>query len=216
MRRKSQLWSQTGLRLLRELPLQPRASCRREDLLGLLAMLDQQIGEGHVLVFASTFDDLENDFPVHASFVPFIEQTARYLGRLDAGPASVQVGSFAELRNSKEAAEFRALIAGELPAGWDKDLPRFTPKDSLATRESASRAEQAIAERVWALFGGAADLNESTFTDIKDGGDFERIRGRLAAALTAATVGSRPEVKSQFGRRNSYATEGGVRSERGQ
>jgi hypothetical protein len=55
-----------------------------------------------VLVFCSTFDDLENDFPIHASFVPFIEQTARYLGRLDAGPSSVQVGSFAELRDSKE------------------------------------------------------------------------------------------------------------------
>jgi transketolase len=76
--------------------------------------------------------------------------------------------------NPKEAAEFRALIARELPHGWDRDLPQFTPEDSLATRESASRAEQAIAQRVWALFGGAADLNESTFTDIKDGGDFER------------------------------------------
>jgi transketolase len=76
--------------------------------------------------------------------------------------------------NPKEAAEYRALIAGELPAGWDADLPVFTPKDSLATRESASRAQQAIAQHVWGLFGGAADLNESTFTDIKDGGDFER------------------------------------------
>jgi transketolase len=76
--------------------------------------------------------------------------------------------------NPKEAAEFRALIARELPAGWDKDLPQFTSKDSLATRESASQVEQVIAHRVWALFGGAADLNESTFTDIKDGGDFER------------------------------------------
>ncbi|MBV8452911.1 MAG: transketolase, partial [Deltaproteobacteria bacterium] len=76
--------------------------------------------------------------------------------------------------NPKEAAEFRALMAGELPEGWDRDLPQFTPKDSLATRESASHAEQAIAQRVWALFGGAADLNESTFTDIKDGGSFER------------------------------------------
>jgi transketolase len=74
----------------------------------------------------------------------------------------------------KEAAEFRELLDGELPAGWDQELPQFTPRDSLATRESASRAEQAIARRVWALFGGAADLNESTFTDIKDGGDFER------------------------------------------
>jgi hypothetical protein len=55
-----------------------------------------------VLVFASAFDNVANDFPIHASFVPFIEQTARYLGRLDAGPASVLVGGFAELRDSKE------------------------------------------------------------------------------------------------------------------
>jgi transketolase len=76
--------------------------------------------------------------------------------------------------NLGEAAEFRSLMTGELPKGWDQDLPVFTPQDSLATRESAARAERAIAARVWALFGGAADLNESTFTDIKDGGDFER------------------------------------------
>ena len=65
-------------------------------------LIDQQMGEGHVLVFASTFDNVANDFPIHPSFVPFIEQTARYLGRLDAGPASVPVGAFAELRDSKE------------------------------------------------------------------------------------------------------------------
>jgi transketolase len=73
-----------------------------------------------------------------------------------------------------EAAEFNAMLAGDLPAGWDSELPVFTPKDTLATRESASRAEQAIARRVDALFGGSADLNESTFTDIADGGDFQR------------------------------------------
>ncbi len=76
--------------------------------------------------------------------------------------------------NPTEAAEFRSLLSRELPAGWDNGLPQFTTKDNLATRESASRAEQVIAQRVWALLGGAADLNESTFTDIKDGGDFER------------------------------------------
>ena len=65
-------------------------------------LMDEQIGEGHVLVFGSTFDKIENDFPIHASFVPFVEQTARYLGRLDAGSASVLVGSFGELRDSKE------------------------------------------------------------------------------------------------------------------
>ena len=40
-----------------------------------------------------------NDFPLHASFVPFVDQTARYLGRLDAGPSSLPVGSYAELRD---------------------------------------------------------------------------------------------------------------------
>ena len=31
--------------MLRELPLKPWAACRREDLLGLLGMLNQQIGK---------------------------------------------------------------------------------------------------------------------------------------------------------------------------
>ena len=76
--------------------------------------------------------------------------------------------------NPAQAADFKAMLTGELPAGWDKDLPVFTPKDALATRESASKAEAAIAPHVWNLFGGAADLNESTFTNVKDGGNFER------------------------------------------
>ena len=84
---------------------------------------------------------------------------------------------FDDLRQKKSRrwpANFRSVLAKELPNGWDAELPVFTPKDSLATRVSASQAEAAIAKKVWSLFGGSADLNESTFTDIKDGGDFER------------------------------------------
>src|SRR5208282_1449920 len=77
-------------------------------------------------------------------------------------------------KNSALAGEFQAALARELPKGWDAELPVFTPKDSFATRVSASQAEAAIGKKVWNLFGGSADLNESTFTDIKDGGDFER------------------------------------------
>src|SRR5260370_4829281 len=77
-------------------------------------------------------------------------------------------------KNSALAGEFQTALAKELPAGWDSELPVFTPKDSLATRVSASQAEAAITKKVWNLFGGSADLNESTFTDVKDGGDFER------------------------------------------
>jgi transposase len=45
MQRKRRLWSQAGLALLRQLPLKPWAGCRREDLLALMGMLDEQIGK---------------------------------------------------------------------------------------------------------------------------------------------------------------------------
>lgn len=65
-------------------------------------LLEKQLGEGHVLVFASTFDNISNDFPLHASFVPFIEHTANYLARQEEGPSNYRVGSFLELRQAKE------------------------------------------------------------------------------------------------------------------
>src|SRR5262249_36737739 len=76
--------------------------------------------------------------------------------------------------NPGPATEFERMLDGELPEGWDADIPTFTPKDTLATRESASRAQRAIAAKASTLFGGSADLNESTFTDILDAGDFEK------------------------------------------
>ena len=77
-------------------------------------------------------------------------------------------------KNSAEAKDFNRLLSGELPAGWDSEIPTFTPKDDLATRKSASKAEQAILKKVWGLFGGSADLNESTFTDMEGDKEFER------------------------------------------
>lgn len=65
-------------------------------------LMDQQVGSGHILVFASTFDNIANNFPLRPSFVPFIDRTARYLGKLDTSAPAVLVGSFAELRDAKE------------------------------------------------------------------------------------------------------------------
>jgi hypothetical protein len=65
-------------------------------------LLDQQVGTGHILVFASTLDNIANNFPLRPSFVPFIDRTARYLGKLDTDAPAVLVGSFAELRDAKE------------------------------------------------------------------------------------------------------------------
>jgi transposase len=43
VQKKRRLWSKAGQQVLRELPLKPWASRRREDLLSVIAMLDQQI-----------------------------------------------------------------------------------------------------------------------------------------------------------------------------
>ena len=84
---------------IRVAPGDARVVARLSDQTPLL--LDQAAGQGRILIFTSTFDNIANDFPLHASFVPFVEQAARYLGRLDAGPAGVAVGTYAELRDSK-------------------------------------------------------------------------------------------------------------------
>ena len=46
---------------------------------GTPLLLDKQIGQGHVLLFASGFDNVTNDLPLHPAFVPFVDQSARYL-----------------------------------------------------------------------------------------------------------------------------------------
>jgi hypothetical protein len=63
-------------------------------------LMEKQEGAGRVLLFASTFDNISNDFPLHAAFVPFVEQTARYLCGLDDGAGSLPVDAYYELRRA--------------------------------------------------------------------------------------------------------------------
>jgi hypothetical protein len=65
-------------------------------------LLEKKIGEGSVLLFTSGLDNLTNDFPLHPIFVPFIEQTARYLSGTQSRSGARMVDSFLELRSSKE------------------------------------------------------------------------------------------------------------------
>ena len=67
-------------------------------------LMEKKIGEGTALLFASGFDNLTNDFPLHPIFVPFIEQTARYLSGRVRRSGSRLVDSFLELRSSREQA----------------------------------------------------------------------------------------------------------------
>ena len=65
-------------------------------------LLEKQVGEGRVLVFTSTFDNIANDLPLHAAFVPFVEGMARYLGGRQDRSTNLAVDSYIELRSVKE------------------------------------------------------------------------------------------------------------------
>jgi hypothetical protein len=65
-------------------------------------VLEKKIGEGRVMVFASTFDNIANDLPLHASFVPFVEQSANYLSGVEKSAADINVDSYLELRTAKD------------------------------------------------------------------------------------------------------------------
>ena len=65
-------------------------------------LLEKRIGEGRVLLLTSGLDNLTNDFPLHPAFVPFIEQTARYLAGSERQGGARTVDAYLELRNAKE------------------------------------------------------------------------------------------------------------------
>jgi transketolase len=71
------------------------------------------------------------------------------------------------------AREWHAAWSGELPDGWDRELPAFPAGEGLATRVASGKAMNAIAARVPWLIGGDADLSCSTNTALKDGGSFD-------------------------------------------
>jgi hypothetical protein len=68
-------------------------------------LLEKRIGEGRIVLFTSGLDNLTNDFPQNAAFVPFVEQTARYLAGSDRQGGARPVDAFLELRNAKEKAQ---------------------------------------------------------------------------------------------------------------
>ena len=73
------------------------------------------------------------------------------------------------------AAQFEAAISGELPAGWDADLPFYTTADKpVSTRVASGNALNGLARTCRNLVGGSADLESSTMTHLKGIANLQR------------------------------------------
>jgi transketolase len=78
-----------------------------------------------------------------------------------------------EAKHAELSRAFRVTMSGDLPEGWEEQLPSFENVKPMATRAASGEVINALAPHMPMLFGGSADLGPSNNTDIKDGGSFE-------------------------------------------
>ncbi|EGJ32469.1 MULTISPECIES: transketolase [Moorena] len=75
----------------------------------------------------------------------------------------------------EQAAEFEQITSGQLPEGWEKALPTYTPEDKgVATRKHSQATLNALAPVLPQLIGGSADLAPSNLTLLNISGDFQK------------------------------------------
>jgi transketolase len=77
--------------------------------------------------------------------------------------------------NPEMAADWDLAWSGRLRDGWRESLPSFAAGEKLATRVAGQKVMQAFAEYAPTMFGGAADLVESTKTLFEGAGEFSRV-----------------------------------------
>jgi len=83
---------------------------------------------------------------------------------------------FAKYKESypKEHADLSRRLKGDLPEGWEKHLPTYTPADSaVASRKLSETVLSKIESVLPELFGGSADLTGSNLTRWKEAVDFQ-------------------------------------------
>jgi hypothetical protein len=126
-------------------------------------LIEQTQGEGKLLIFASTLDNSTSDFPIHASFVPFVAATSQYLSGSTDDPSSVVVGSAVALRQSRNQSASADVIGPEgkheIPLSEATRIMSFNP-----TREGFYEIHAASGKRQ--LLAVHADRRESNLAKV--------------------------------------------------
>ena len=132
VQKKRRLWSEAGQKLLRELPLQPWASRRREDLLRVMALLDQQIQSLDLAVKEAAEKD----------------QNARLLmTQPGVGPVTslafvLTLGDVTRFPRGKQVASYLGLIPREYSSGGHQRLGSISKQGNRFMRMLLVEAAQ--------------------------------------------------------------------------
>jgi transposase len=124
VQRKHKLWSQAGQKMLRELPLKPWAACRREDLLRVLEMLNQQIGTLDVAVQKAAEENPQAN----------LLMTQPGVGPNTALAYVLTIGDVSRFRRGKQVASYLGLIPREESSGGRQKLGSITKQGNRMLR----------------------------------------------------------------------------------
>jgi hypothetical protein len=159
-----------------------RIAARLSD--GSPLLIDRHIGDGHVLIFTSAFDNIANNLPLQPVWLPFLDQTTREMGGVGSALGKYAVGSYIDLRTAKEKnvpveiigpGGTRALTLAEsakaqtfqFPGEGFYDIRRANGREELAAvnpdrRESDFALVPAETVELWKNTGVAAGQAQSS------------------------------------------------------
>ncbi len=122
MQRKGKLWSQTGQKMLKQLPLEGWTAIRRQDSLALLLQLDQQI------------EQLDKAVEQAASCDP---QACLLLRQKGVGPItalafSLTIGDVSRFKHSNQVASYLGLIPAEYTSANKRRLGGISKQGTVS------------------------------------------------------------------------------------
>ncbi len=99
-----------GVRFFQLFEIQPgNAAVVARATTGAPLLLEWRKGEGRVLILASTLDNDANDFPLRPAFVPFIEQSLRWLAGLEERAGRLSVDAALDLQSENGGASVEVI-----------------------------------------------------------------------------------------------------------
>jgi transposase len=132
VQRKRKLWSEAGQKLLREIPLKPWASRRREDLLKLMSMLNGQI-ESLDMAAKEAAEQNEN---------ARLLMTQPGVGPITSLAFTLTMGDVSRFPRGKQVASYLGLIPGEYSSGGHQRLGPITKQGNRFLRMLLVEAAQ--------------------------------------------------------------------------
>ncbi|MGM7723948.1 transketolase [uncultured Metabacillus sp.] len=130
------------------------------------------LGADEIKLTKEAYDwTFEEDFHVPSEVYDHFNKAIKEAGNAKENEWNELVAAY-EKEFPELAQQFKTAISGELPEGWDKDIPVYEEGSSLASRASSGEVLNGIAKNLPSFFGGSADLAGSNKTTIKNGGDF--------------------------------------------